>query len=246
VIKAYNYIDNTVKPWAERKKYILVIGGYSLGGFIAQYVGYQQNLYNISFDGLWGVKNFLPQPLDVNKISKCATLCYSSGSIVSWPQIGIGHRFQINPLGRDAQSHIVSNSRWGCFWHSMAFFYDQLNPPQYSARLSRDDISAMYRVNPSSRDALDLLSLHNAVEDFRSNGTLTGMSCFFQVSEVFRNAVYHQMYLIKKNRHGEVWELGMHCFIPSSHRPHFSSTRQEKVQAIEPVLINRWSQARGL
>ncbi len=234
VIKANKYIEAKVQPWARRKNYTLVVGGYSLGGFIAQYVGYHQNLYNVSFDGLWGVKTFLTLPLNEAKISKCATICYSSDSVISWPKSQIGRQLQTPRLPKATETDIHNKSSMGYLGHSMFFFYDQLNPPRYSPPPSEKDILARYVVFPSIQDPLDLCRLRAAAEAFRNNEISEGANLFFRVHKDFKNAVYHQMYLIKRHEYGEQWELGMKCFESVEK---FSSTPEEKAQAINAVLI---------
>ena len=243
------YIQNRVKPWALRKHYTLVVGGYSLGGFIAQYVGYHQNLHNVSFDGLWGVTRFLPQPLNLYRTWGCATVVYRRDSVISWPEMQMGDRYQITPPDGTTEIQIPP-TRLSDAGHSMAYFYDQHNPPQYSAELSKEDISAMYCVPPDSLDGRDLHRLHRIAGHFRNREIAYAMYLFYgdnPISELFRNAVYYQIYLIKQHQYQDVWELGMNCFNITSYtpQPYHSSTPQEQAQVIDTVLLNYWREARG-
>jgi hypothetical protein len=235
VRSANAYIEATVKPWAEEKSYTLVVGGYSLGGFISQYVGYHQNLYNVSFDGLWGATGFLPRPLNLNIANKCATVVYRRDSVISWPEIGMGYRYQIIPPGRDRESQIISNGGlMGRLGHSMSFFYDVNRTLSYMP--SQEDISTIYGIPLDSHtDISDFLKLTWSVDFFRRN---INNPPFPLVSNGQKNAVYEQMYFIIRDRL-DFWKAGEFYFL-------FSATPQEKIQAIEPVLTSRWRQARGL
>ena len=231
------FVENTVKPWANRKKYKLFVGGYSLGGFIAQYVGIKQQLHNVSFDGLWGIRKFLPSNLDPRVIEKCATIVSKVNSSINWSNEQVGKVYQVSPPNG------VDAGQMGYLGHCLNFFYDYtgslgLQPYTHSLALSSEEIGWMYHVSLNQgRQIKELHLLHNAFRWFGGEleeDSIPGYAliAFNNVSESTKNTIYGEMWKIKGchqiSRHGE------YCF---KDLVGFSSSYQEKARAIEAYLM---------
>lgn len=236
VEEANTFIQNIVKPWAGQRKYTLIVGGYSLGGFLARYVGVKQNLHNVSFDGLWGASKFLHTPIPQSTLDKCATIVKVVNSSINWSNQEIGFVYQTSP------SPNIDKGSMGHMGHSMSYFYDYHEYKKYESvecELSSWVVAYMYNLALTSDRTHDLKVMHEAYHFFKYGGFYHSNFAHLR-SEDLKHRVYYEMWCIMGHKQDVSKQYGEECFYGINN---CRATSKQRAQAIENALAYFWLRA---